>query len=211
MTNDDLTVFRERNARKRLSNAAALIGKADDAVFEACRPTGYAELDRCLGGGLTAGLHCLGAVPSLGKSTYVMQMAEQMAAEGTHVIVISLEMKPVDLAAKAVSRQLYTDWHETSAGLLKTSGELRSRTAVIKLTGREWMAVEEAAGKVEKRSRTITVEECGAKGMDCGGHRTVCGKIHIRIWGYPGGHRGLPADPCRAGRKGQPYRQAGSG
>ena len=163
MTNDDLTVFRERNARKRLSNAAALIGKADDAVFEACRPTGYAELDRCLGGGLTAGLHCLGAVPSLGKSTYVMQMAEQMAAEGTHVIVISLEMKPVDLAAKAVSRQLYMDWHETSAGLLKTSGELRSRTAVIKLTGREWMAVEEAAGKVEKRSRTITVEECGAK------------------------------------------------
>ena len=106
MTNDDLTVFRERNTRKRLSNAAALIGKADDAVFEACRPTGYAELDRCLGGGLTAGLHCLGAVPSLGKSTYVMQMAEQMAAEGTHVIVISLEMKPVDLAAKAVSRQL---------------------------------------------------------------------------------------------------------
>ena len=59
MTNDDLTVFRERNTRKRLSNAAALIGKADDAVFEACRPTGYAELDRCLGGGLTAGLHCL--------------------------------------------------------------------------------------------------------------------------------------------------------
>ena len=57
MTNDDLTVFRERNTRKRLSNAAALIGKADDAVFEACRPTGYAELDRCLGGGLTAGLH----------------------------------------------------------------------------------------------------------------------------------------------------------
>ena len=105
MTNDDLTVFRERNTRKRLSNAAALIGKADDAVFEACRPTGYAELDRCLGGGLTAGLHCLGAVPSLGKSTYVMQMAEQMAAEGTHVIVFSLEMQPVDLAAKAVSRQ----------------------------------------------------------------------------------------------------------
>ena len=27
MTNDDLTVFRERNTRKRLSNAAALIGK----------------------------------------------------------------------------------------------------------------------------------------------------------------------------------------
>ena len=132
MTNDDLTVFRERNTRKRLSNAAALIGKADDAVFEACRPTGYAELDRCLGGGLTAGLHCLGAVPSLGKSTYVMQMAEQMAAEGTHVIVISLEMKPVDLAAKAVSRQLYMDWHETSAGLLRTSGELRNRTAFMK-------------------------------------------------------------------------------
>ena len=42
-----------------------------------------------------------------------------MAAEGTHVIVFSLEMKPVDLAAKAVSRQLYTDWHETSARPVK--------------------------------------------------------------------------------------------
>ena len=107
MTNDDLTVFRERNTWKRLSNVAALIGKADDAVFEACRPTGYAELDRCLGGGLTAGLHCLGAVPSLGKSTYVMQMAEQMAARGTHVIVFSLEMQSVDLAAKVLDEKSF--------------------------------------------------------------------------------------------------------
>ena len=38
MTNDDLAVFRERNTRKSLSNAAALIGKANDAVFEVCRP-----------------------------------------------------------------------------------------------------------------------------------------------------------------------------
>ena len=86
-----------------------------------------------------------------------------MAARGTHVIVFSLEMQSVDLAAKAVSRQLYMDWHETSAGLLRTSGELRNRTAFMKLTDREWMAVAEAAGKVEKRSCTITVEECGAK------------------------------------------------
>lgn len=50
------------------------------------------------------------------------------------MIVFSLEMKSVDLAAKAISGQLYTDWYETSAGLLKASSELRSRTAVMKLT-----------------------------------------------------------------------------
>ena len=92
------------------------------------------------------------------------------------MIVFSLEMQSVDLAAKAVSRQLYMDWHETSAGLLRTSGELRNRTAFMKLTDREWMAVAEAAGESGKTQLYHYGGRMRGQGMDCGGHRTVCGK-----------------------------------
>ena len=36
--------------------------------------TGIAEIDAALGGGLTPGVAYLGAMPSLGKSTFALQM-----------------------------------------------------------------------------------------------------------------------------------------
>ena len=66
--------------------------------------TGYEELDKVLGGGLYEGLYVVGAVSSLGKTTYILQMADQIAEAGEDVLIISLEMATDELIAKSISR-----------------------------------------------------------------------------------------------------------
>ena len=66
--------------------------------------TGYAELDRILDGGLFPGLYSIGAISSLGKTTFALQMADYIAGSGTDVFIFSLEMQDVELMAKSISR-----------------------------------------------------------------------------------------------------------
>ena len=70
-------------------------------------PTGFEELDRVLDGGLYAGLYCVGAISSLGKTTFVMQIADQVAQQGQDVIFFSLEMSRYELMAKSISRTTF--------------------------------------------------------------------------------------------------------
>lgn len=70
-------------------------------------PTGFDRLDKTIGGGLTEGLYTIGAVSSLGKTSFCLQMADHIASSGTPVIYISLEMPADELIAKIVSRRLY--------------------------------------------------------------------------------------------------------
>ena len=67
-------------------------------------PTGYNELDAVLYGGMRAGLYVIGAIPSLGKTTYALQMADSIAASGKDVLIFSLEMAKTELMAKSISR-----------------------------------------------------------------------------------------------------------
>jgi replicative DNA helicase len=71
-----------------------------------CIPTGFAGLDAVdvLDGGLYDGLYIIGAIPSLGKTSLVLQMADQMAAGGAEVVIFSLEMSRLELMAKSISR-----------------------------------------------------------------------------------------------------------
>lgn len=66
--------------------------------------TGYPNLDEKTGG-LRAGLYILAAISSLGKTTFVQQMADQIAVSGTHVLFFSLEQSRLELASKAVARR----------------------------------------------------------------------------------------------------------
>lgn len=67
--------------------------------------TGFDALDKELDGGLYAGLYIVGAVPSLGKTALIMQVAEQIAEAGRDVIIFSLEMSRRELMGRSVSRQ----------------------------------------------------------------------------------------------------------
>ncbi len=67
-------------------------------------PTGFGGLDSLLDGGLYPGLYFVGAVSSLGKTTFCLQIADQIAQGGNDVIIFSLEMAREELIAKSLSR-----------------------------------------------------------------------------------------------------------
>lgn len=67
-------------------------------------PTGFKQLDEALEGGLYEGLYILGAISSMGKTTYILQIADQIAAAGHDVIFYTLEMAKSELIAKSLSR-----------------------------------------------------------------------------------------------------------
>ena len=67
-------------------------------------PTGFGRIDALLDGGLYAGLYIVGAISSLGKTTFCLQIADQIAKRGQPVLVFSLEMAKNELIAKSVSR-----------------------------------------------------------------------------------------------------------
>lgn len=66
--------------------------------------TGYKDLD-AKGGGLYPGLYILAAISSLGKTTFALQMAEQIAANGQDVIFFSLEQSRFEMVSKGIARR----------------------------------------------------------------------------------------------------------
>ncbi len=67
------------------------------------RKTGYKYLDEQIEG-LYTGLYVLGAISSLGKTTFVHQLADQLAEQGEHVLYFSLEQSRMELLSKSLSR-----------------------------------------------------------------------------------------------------------
>lgn len=68
---------------------------------------GFPMLDKALDGGLYDGLYVLGAVSSLGKTAFCMQIADQLAKQEQDVLVFSLEMSAFELMARSVSRETF--------------------------------------------------------------------------------------------------------
>lgn len=71
--------------------------------------TGFTELDKKLDGGFMGEqLIFLGAISSLGKTSYALQIATQIAEQGKDVLIFSLEMSKNELNAKTISRYTHT-------------------------------------------------------------------------------------------------------
>ena len=76
----------------------------------AARPglsTGFYQVDKALGGGIYTGLYVIGAVSSLGKTTFTLQVADNLAKAGNDVLFFSLEQSRFDLMAKSISRESF--------------------------------------------------------------------------------------------------------
>lgn len=67
--------------------------------------TGFPRLDQ-LTGGIFPGLYVMAAISSLGKTTFIHQIADQMAAAGKHVLFFSLEMSRLEMVSKSISRKM---------------------------------------------------------------------------------------------------------
>ncbi len=116
------------------TSAAGQLSAFDDYIAaQALRPplcTGFPRLDALLDGGLYDGLYVLGAVSSLGKTAFCMQIADQLAQTGRDVLVFTLEMTAYELMARSISRESFL--------LDTTSGKGLSRTIRGVLDGRRY-------------------------------------------------------------------------
>lgn len=76
----------------------------DVKAYQGCasRTTGYANLDSEQP--FYPGLYCLGAISSLGRTTFAHQMADQVAATGGNVLYFSLEQSRFELFSKSLAR-----------------------------------------------------------------------------------------------------------
>lgn len=131
--------------------------------------TGYDELDDLLTGGLHEGLYVLGAVSSLGKTTFTIQMADQIAEQGQDVLFFSLEMSRHELMAKSISRHSYMNYRNAKS---KQGNELAKDTQHI-LNNRlykfydteEKEALQEAIKGYEKQAEHLFIIEGKYKGQ----------------------------------------------
>lgn len=103
----------EKAARQKYleHSAAAYIPAFETEIRErAAVPaisTGFYSLDQILDGGLYEGLYIMGAISSLGKTTFALQLMDNIAKAGTDVLIFSLEMARSELMAKSISRQTF--------------------------------------------------------------------------------------------------------
>ena len=86
------------------------------------RKTGFDNLDAELKG-VYPGLYVLGAISSLGKTTFIHQMADQMAAAGEHILFFSLEQSRLEMVSKSLARvTAQRDINSASTSLAIRSG-----------------------------------------------------------------------------------------
>lgn len=93
-----------RNRNSAAAHLQEFIDGIADSVNTPALSTGFPKLDAALDGGLYPGLYTLGAISSLGKTTLCLQIADNIAAAGKDVLIISLEMARSELMAKSISR-----------------------------------------------------------------------------------------------------------
>lgn len=103
------------------------INNIANSINDVCIPTGFKYLDDCIGGGLHPELFLVGAVPSLGKTTFVLQIADNAAYCGNDVLFFSLEMSRFELMAKSVSRHTATYLIENG----KTGAKAKSTREIL--------------------------------------------------------------------------------
>lgn len=104
-----------------------MYGKMSDDIAEfkadTVRRTGFSELDN-KAGGIYSGLYVVGGISSVGKTTFVWQLCEQLtqASQGAqHVLFFSLEQSRLELITKSIARRVY----QGGDGMNVTSLQLR--------------------------------------------------------------------------------------
>ena len=180
------TLEAEREALKREAVAYTLqsllksIEKKKRAAFI---PTGFSPLDNVLDGGLYAGLYVVGAISSLGKTTFCLQIADQIAAAGHDVLVFSLEMARNELIAKSISRlTLVKDLEENeSTAHAKTTRGILTGTRYADYSQTERELIQQSIASYGEYARNIYITE----GVGNVGIEEIREKVqkHIKITG----------------------------
>ena len=93
----------------------------EDFACSAKIKSGFANLDAITS--LYPGFYVLGAISSLGKTTFMLQMSDQIAKTGEKVMFFSYEQNRLELASKSISRLMWEKNKKTS-GIFNSTGIL---------------------------------------------------------------------------------------
>lgn len=124
-------------------------------------PTGFPALDSILDGGLYSGLYIIGAISSLGKTTFCLHVADNIAAAGHDVLIFSLEMARNELIAKSVSRltfQLDQEQYKSTTHAKTTRG-IMTGTRYDHYSQIEKKLIQQAVNSYEQYAKNIYITE----------------------------------------------------
>ena len=111
------------------------------------RKTGFENMDRITN--LYPGLYVLGAISSLGKTTFACQLADQLSEAGEHVLFFSLEQSRFELVTKGLSR-------------LTAKKNMKSALSAMEIReGKMTPELEEAEKEYSKNGENEIIYECG--------------------------------------------------
>ena len=89
------------------SAVSGLLREIKSSASKTLPQTGFSGLDEALDGGLFPGLYVFGGASSLGKTTFLVQIADNLAKQGQDVLFFSLSQSKKDLISKSISRETY--------------------------------------------------------------------------------------------------------
>lgn len=148
-----------QESKEQLKNECAVtymlkVKNLAEAEEQECYSTGFDQLDEALDGGLYPGLYIIGAISSLGKTSFILQMADQIASSGTDVLYFSLEMAATELVSKSISRLTY-QLCEGRPYLAKSARGIMSSARRKKYDDREKDLIDNAYGEYVKLAKNL--------------------------------------------------------
>lgn len=137
------SLVEEREEPRAASGAAPVevarpvpLGEVDSTEW-APRPTGVAEMDRVLGGGLVPGsVTLVGGEPGVGKSTLLLQVLAAVAESGARALLVSAEESPQQVKLRAerlgsISPNLWIVGETSMPGLLAAIDSTKPDLVVV--------------------------------------------------------------------------------
>ena len=116
--------------------------------------TGFNKLDDNLDGGFYPGLYVIGAISSLGKTTFIQQITDNIAFKGQDILFFSLEMSKFEMVGKSLSRLTFES--------IKTRTEAVTTRQILKNSFNKEVLVSSGAGaKYESISNHLSIIEGG--------------------------------------------------
>lgn len=184
-----LQEYRKNNTKNYVNGFIAEMQKPENTTFY---PTGFSSLDELLDGGLYKGLYCIGAISSLGKTTFCLQVIDQIAQQGHDVLIFSLEMARFELMAKSLSRNTYIESLENygNSKYAKTTRGLMSGSRYSSYSIQEMQIIHAAMNRYSQYAEhifihegvgNIGVEEVAAKVKE---HKELTGKAPVVLIDY---------------------------
>ena len=117
-------------------------------------PTGFSKLDEMISGLNRSDLILIGARPAMGKTSFALNIARNVAMRGKRTVFFSLEMSNEQLASRVLSTEARVESNKLSSG---------------NISQEEWMRIAEATALLSScelyfdDTSTITVPEMKAK------------------------------------------------